>query len=279
MRMYKTCNVQFSKNGKSYSFDSNNIKLREHDFVVVETVKGIELGQVAGLATLPEDKLVLPLKKIIRKATSDDLAQAQKNVEALVGAIDDVTDLAKARNLEMKVLSVEYTLNRSRLVVKYNADSRIDFRELLKDLATKYKTRIEMRQIGERDGAKVVGGIGTCGRPLCCANHMVEFDNISINMPKKQGVSLNPTKISGCCGKLKCCFKHEEESYECLNKRFVKEGQIVEYQGHLAKVISKNMISNKVRVILKSGMILSCTNEDLRRLNDEEIATLEEKES
>lgn len=218
--------VRFKPAGKIYYFDSEEVELVNGDQVIVETVRGIEFGQVAiGRREMEEAKLVLPLKKVIRKAAPEDQAAAQRNKEKEREALETCRRKVAEHGLPMRLIDVEYTFDMGKIIFYFTAEGRVDFRELVKDLASIFKTRIELRQIGVRDEAKMLGGIGTCGRMLCCCSFLGEFEPVSIRMAKEQNLSLNPTKISGICGRLMCCLKYESEMYEGRIKEEVVNGK------------------------------------------------------
>lgn len=207
--------VRFKPAGKIYYFDSEEFELEAGDAVIVETIRGIEYGSVAiGKRQVSEEELVLPLKKVIRPASDEDTANYNHNKEKEQEALQICRDKVKEHELPMRLIDVEYTFDRGKIIFYFTAEGRVDFRELVKDLAAIFKTRIELRQIGVRDEAKMLGGIGSCGRVLCCNNFLGEFEPVSIRMAKEQNLSLNPTKISGICGRLMCCLKYESDQYE-----------------------------------------------------------------
>ena len=204
--------VRFQKAGKLYYFDPAGIWANPGDHVIVETVRGIELGEVITSAReVPDEAIVAPLKNVLRLATEDDLRRAEANAKNEKMAFDLCLEKIAARKLEMKLISVEYTFDNSKVIFYFTANGRVDFRELVKDLAAVLKTRIELRQIGVRDEAKMLGGLGSCGRPICCGTFLGDFQPVSIKMAKEQNLSLNPTKISGQCGRLMCCLKYEQD--------------------------------------------------------------------
>jgi len=217
--------VRFKPAGKIYYFDSEDLELVAGDAIIVETVRGIEYGEVAlGKRDVAEDQLVLPLKKVIRRASEEDTATFNNNKRKEKEALELCKEKVRMHNLPMRLIDVEYTFDMGKIIFYFTAESRVDFRELVKDLAAIFKTRIELRQIGVRDEAKMLGGIGTCGRILCCNNFLGEFEPVSIRMAKEQNLSLNPTKISGICGRLMCCLKYESELYECRRTEGDKNG-------------------------------------------------------
>ncbi|MBR6252360.1 MAG: stage 0 sporulation family protein [Clostridia bacterium] len=226
--MQEIIGVKFKKVGKIYFFDPNGIKFNKGDNAIVETARGIELGEVAvANRMMNEDKIIASLKKAIRVATPEDNKIFKENEKKAQEAFKVCEEKIAKHKLDMKLIDVEYTFDSSKLLFYFTADTRIDFRELVKDLAAIYKTRIELRQIGVRDEVKMLGGYGMCGRELCCVNHLTDLNPVSIKMAKEQGLSLNPTKISGSCGRLMCCLKHEQEVYEEKLSRLPNVGAIV----------------------------------------------------
>lgn len=252
----KAIKVQFKPVGKKYFFAVDKFNVADGSFVVVETVRGVELGRAVGEPfELSQNELTSELKSIKRLATKDDLRRHDENVKCEKDNIKKCKELAKKANLEMKIVGCEYTLDRSKIIVYFEADDRIDFRELLKYLADEFKVRIELRQIGSRDGAKMIGGLGPCGRPMCCGQFINEFDNVSIKMAKVQNLSLNPQKISGTCGKLLCCIKHENEVYLELSKELSGVGDIVKFDNQEGKIISVNVLGQKYQIKFPDGKV------------------------
>ena len=226
--MQEIVGIRFKKLGKIYFFDPTGFKLSKGSFAIVETTRGIEYGEVAVENRLIEDeKLVSALKKVIRPATAEDKTVYEENEKKSQEAFKVCEEKIAEHGLNMKLIDVEYTFDSSKLLFYFTADTRIDFRELVKDLAAIYRTRIELRQIGVRDEVKMLGGYGMCGRELCCVHHISDLNPVSIKMAKEQGLSLNPTKISGACGRLMCCLKHEQEVYEEKLSRLPNVGAIV----------------------------------------------------
>ena len=218
--MVKVIGVRFRTAGKIYFFDPLKFEVKRGDHVIVETARGIEYGTVVGdPKEIEDDKVIQPLKPVLRVATARDTEQENANKVKEKEAFKICLEKIKKHKLEMKLIDAEYTFDNNKVLFYFTADGRIDFRELVKDLASVFKTRIELRQIGVRDETKIMGGIGICGRTLCCHAHLSEFVPVSIKMAKEQNLSLNPTKISGMCGRLMCCLKHEEETYEYLKGR------------------------------------------------------------
>ena len=226
--MQEIIGVRFKKVGKIYFFDPNGMKFEKGGSAIVETARGIELGEVAvANRMINEEKLATSLKKAVRVATEQDIKTYEANEKKAKDAFKVCEEKIAKHNLEMKLIDVEYTFDSSKLLFYFTADTRIDFRELVKDLAAVYKTRIELRQIGVRDEVKMLGGYGICGRELCCCNHLTDLNPVSIKMAKEQGLSLNPTKISGSCGRLMCCLKHEQDVYDEKLSRLPNVGAIV----------------------------------------------------
>ena len=250
--MVKIVGVRFRNAGKVYYFDPKNYKIRPEDHVIVETARGIEYGTViGGVRSVSEENVVQPLKPVIRVATAEDDAKAQKNRNKEKDALRICQEKIVKHGLEMKLIDAEYTFDNNKLLFYFTADGRIDFRELVKDLAAVFKMRIELRQIGVRDETKILGGIGICGRVLCCNSYLSEFAPVSIKMAKEQNLSLNPTKISGVCGRLMCCLKNEEDTYEYLNSRLPALGDTVTLpDGQKGEVSSVNVLRQKVKVLV-----------------------------
>lgn len=250
--MTKVIGVRFRTAGKIYFFDPNGLEIEAGQKVVVETARGMEFGSVVlGIREVEDDKVIQPLKSVTRIATEKDIETAQANNEKEKEAFKVCLEKIKKHGLEMKLIDAEYTFDNNKLLFYFTADGRIDFRELVKDLAAVFKTRIELRQIGVRDETKILGGVGICGRPLCCHSYLSEFIPVSIKMAKEQNLSLNPTKISGVCGRLMCCLKNEEETYEELNSRLPNVGDFVTADDGLkGEVQSVNVLRQLVKVIV-----------------------------
>ncbi len=251
--MIKVVGVRFRKAGKIYYFDPMQFEITLGSHVIVETARGIEFGTVM-IATreLPEDKVIQPLKPVIRIATPEDEQTEAKNREKEQEAFQICVEKIQKHNMEMKLVDAEYTFDNNKLLFYFTADGRIDFRELVKDLASVFRTRIELRQIGVRDETKILGGIGICGRPLCCHTFLSEFAPVSIKMAKEQNLSLNPSKISGVCGRLMCCLKNEEETYEYLNSHLPNVGDYVTTSDRLkGEVHSVSVLRQMVKVIVE----------------------------
>lgn len=245
--------VRFRQAGKIYYFDpGRNMDIKRDTHVIVETAKGVEYGTVVlPPMQMPEEKIVAPLKGIIRTATKEDDECERRNREKEEGAFKICQEKIAKHKLEMKLIAAEYTFDKNKLLFYFTADGRIDFRELVKDLASVFRTRIELRQIGVRDETKLRGGIGICGRALCCHTYLSEFAPVSIKMAKEQNLSLNPTKISGVCGRLMCCLKNEEEAYEELNSRLPNVGSRVRTPDGLSgEVQGVSVLKQKVKVVV-----------------------------
>lgn len=286
--MKEVIGVRFRENGKIYFFDPLNYKIDPGRHVIVETARGVEYGKVVlGRREIDEEKMSSPLKPIIRIADEKDTAQYEANREKSRKAYDICLEKIKKHGLQMKLIDAEYTFDDNKVLFYFTADGRVDFRELVKDLAAVFKTRIELRQIGVRDETKIVGGIGICGRELCCHKHLSEFVPVSIKMAKEQNLSLNPTKISGVCGRLMCCLKHEQDTYEYLNDKLPNVGDIVKtVDGKRGEVASVNVLRQKVKLIVTqeddTKEIEEYKIEDLRfkpkkRRNDDKISDAELK--
>ena len=250
--MTKVIGVRFRTAGKVYFFDPLQLEIKRGDHVIVETARGIEFGTVvAGVHEVEDDKVIQPLKPVMRIAGERDIEQEAANKEKEKEAFKICKEKILKHGLEMKLIDAEYTFDNNKVLFYFTADGRIDFRELVKDLASVFKTRIELRQIGVRDETKIRGGIGICGRPLCCASYLSEFIPVSIKMAKEQNLSLNPTKISGVCGRLMCCLKYEEDTYEELNGRLPNIGDYVTTDDGLkGEVHSVSILRQLVKVIV-----------------------------
>ena len=250
--MVKVIGVRFRTAGKIYYFDPGKLQIRRNDHVIVETARGIEYGTVVcDPKEVEDDKVIQPLKAVLRVATPKDDEQEASNKQKEREAYKICLEKIRKHDLQMKLIDAEYTFDNNKVLFYFTADGRIDFRELVKDLAAVFKTRMELRQIGVRDETKILGGIGICGRPLCCHTHLSEFAPVSIKMAKEQNLSLNPTKISGVCGRLMCCLKNEEETYEELNRRLPNGGDFVTTEDGLkGEVHSVNVLRQLVKVIV-----------------------------
>ena len=250
--MTKVVGVRFRQVGKIYFFAPGKYSVETGQHVIVETARGVEYGQVVlGEREVEDTAVIQPLKAIIRVATPEDDERELKNREKEKEAFKICLEKIAKHNLDMKLIKAEYTFDNNKVLFYFTADRRIDFRELVKDLASVFKTRIELRQIGVRDETKMVGGIGICGRELCCNKHLSEFVPVSIKMAKEQNLSLNPTKISGVCGRLMCCLKHEQDTYEYLNEKLPNVGDFVRtIDGNKGEVMSVNVLRQKVKIVV-----------------------------
>lgn len=244
--------IRFRTAGKIYYFSPGETEFRRGDHAIVETARGIEYGFVVmGNREMPEEKIVQPLKSVIRKANAEDDLRHAENAEREREAFRICQEKIRKHNLEMKLIDVEYTFDRGKVLFYFTADGRVDFRSLVKDLAAIFRTRIELRQVGVRDETKLLGGYGICGRPLCCHSYLSEFAPVSIKMAKEQGLSLNPTNISGVCGRLMCCLKNEEEVYEFLNAKLPAIGDYVTTpDGLKGEVSTVSVLNQKVKVVV-----------------------------
>ncbi len=250
--MIKVIGVRFRNAGKIYYFAPGKLEIKTGDHVIVETARGVEYGYVVlGTREVEDSKVVQPLKSVIRMANREDRNTEQANRKKEKDAFAICQEKIRKHQLEMKLIDVEYTFDNNKILFYFTADGRIDFRELVKDLASVFKTRIELRQVGVRDETKILGGVGICGRALCCHSYMSEFIPVSIKMAKEQNLSLNPTKISGVCGRLMCCLKNEEETYEYLNSKLPGIGDYVTTDDGLkGEVQSVNVLRQLVKVIV-----------------------------
>ncbi|SCG81738.1 Stage 0 sporulation protein yaaT [Proteiniborus sp. DW1] len=250
--MVTVVGVRFKKAGKIYYFDPDNIDIKKDDFVIVETARGIEFGQaVVGIKEIKEEEIVPPLKRVLRVATEEDIALNQENIQKEKEAFETCLKKIEEHGLDMKLIDVEYTFDNNKVIFYFTADGRVDFRELVKDLAAIFKTRIELRQIGVRDESKMIGGLGPCGRTLCCSTFLGEFAPVSIKMAKEQSLSLNPTKISGICGRLMCCLKYEHEMYEKILEKLPSIGSVVMTPNGKGIVVETNTLLEIVKVKVK----------------------------
>ncbi len=252
--MAEVIGVRFKEVGKVYYFDPVGIQLKNGDMVIVETARGIECGQVATANKVVDDnEIIHPLKQVIRQATENDLSHVEENKKRQAEAFKICEKKIAEHKLEMNLVDVEYTFDNNKILFYFTADGRVDFRSLVKDLASVFRTRIELRQIGVRDEAKMLGGLGVCGRPFCCHSFMGDFQPVSIKMAKEQGLSLSPVKISGTCGRLMCCLKYEQAAYTDLLKRTPKVGAIVKTPDGKGLVIENNLIAGTLKVKLDSA--------------------------
>ena len=244
--------VRFKKAGKVYYFDPSGIWPRPGDSVIVETTRGVELGEVVtGSRSVNDAQLVSPLRKVVRMATEEDVRRAETNEQREKEAFTVCQEKIAKHKLDMKLVSVEYTFDNSKIIFYFTANGRVDFRELVKDLAGVFKTRIELRQIGVRDEAKMLGGLGACGRPICCGAFLGDFQPVSIKMAKEQNLSLNPTKISGQCGRLMCCLKYEQDNYDAVLKRVPRVGKDIVTPDGVGVITEINVIKERVKVRIR----------------------------
>ncbi|MDI9242230.1 PSP1 domain-containing protein [Fusibacillus kribbianus] len=267
--MTKVIGVRFRTAGKIYFFAPSDLKIKKGQNVIVETARGVEYGYVVmGEKEVEDDKVVQPLKPVLRIATKEDDAIEEKNRKKEREAFKICQKKIEKHNLEMKLIDAEYTFDNNKVLFYFTADGRIDFRELVKDLASVFKTRIELRQIGVRDETKILGGVGICGRALCCHSYLSEFIPVSIKMAKEQNLSLNPTKISGTCGRLMCCLKNEEETYRYLNSKLPNVGDhVTTDDGLKGEVASVNVLRQMVKVIV----FLDNDEKDIREYKAEQL--------
>lgn len=241
--MEKVVGISFVNSKRIYYFNPNGINTEIDKYVIVETERGLQYGKVVtDILSKPKESLNLPLKNVIRLATKDDIKRNDENIKLSKKAIKECEKLINKYDLNMKLIDAGFTFDREQLVYHFLSDARVDFRSLAKDLAAIFKTRIELRQIGVRDKAKEIGGLGPCGRTLCCTDYLVNFDSVSINMAKNQNLSLNPTKINGVCGRLLCCLNYENEVYEEYRKGLPNLGDKVKYEGKSGKVVSLDIL-------------------------------------
>jgi cell fate regulator YaaT (PSP1 superfamily) len=265
--LYNVVGVRFKKAGKIYYFDPNGLHIDDDDFVIVETIRGIEYGKVVlNNKKVEENDVVLPLKKVIRLADEKDRLMVQENQEAASEAYHVCQKKVLEHGLDMKLVDVEYTFDRNKVIFYFTADGRVDFRELVKDLAAIFKTRIELRQIGVRDEAKMLGGIGPCGRMLCCSTFLGDFEPVSIKMAKDQNLSLNPTKISGLCGRLMCCLKYENDEYESAKEQLPDLGEMIETPNGEGKVVGLNILEKILQVnLVEQERVVEYTWDELQK--------------
>ncbi len=266
--MIKVVGVRFKKAGKIYYFDPDEIEVQNNDFVIVETARGIEFGHVVvGPKEVTEDEIVSPLKKVLRIALDEDFDTHRENKKKAKEALEICEKKVADHNLEMKLVDVEYTFDNNKVIFYFTADGRVDFRDLVKDLASIFRTRIELRQIGVRDEAKMIGGVGPCGQVTCCTRFLGEFAPVSIKMAKEQSLSLNPTKISGLCGRLMCCLKYEQDTYEELLEKMPNVGDIVTTPQGRGIIVDTYTLLERVKAKVK----LEDGTEDILQFQVDEI--------
>jgi len=263
--LYNVVGIRFKKAGKIYYFDPNDMDIQKGDFVIVETVRGVEYGKVViAPKQVDENDVVLPLKKVLRIADQKDQLIVEENRIAAKEAYEVCCEKVSLHELDMKLVDVEYTFDRNKVIFYFTADGRVDFRELVKDLAAIFRTRIELRQIGVRDEAKMLGGIGPCGRMLCCSTFLGDFEPVSIKMAKDQNLSLNPTKISGLCGRLMCCLKYENDEYESAKEQLPDLGEWISTPDGRGKVVGLNILERVLQVeISEQERVLEYTLEEI----------------
>jgi len=267
--------VRFKKAGKIYYFDPGDLPIEIGDKVIVETIRGIEFGEVVvGIKEVAEEEIVAPLKKVIRIATPEDVEHYYENKKKEAKAFEICLQKIQQHGLEMNLIDVEYTFDNTKVIFYFTAEGRVDFRELVKDLAAVFRMRIELRQIGVRDEAKIIGGLGPCGRPLCCTTFLGEFEPVSIKMAKDQNLSLNPTKISGICGRLMCCLKYEQEMYDKIKAELPKVGSIIRVGDKEMKIAEVDVIRRKLKVKVKNAEGI----EIIKEYDPEEVEVIEERE-
>jgi cell fate regulator YaaT (PSP1 superfamily) len=263
--LYDVVGVRFKKAGKIYYFDPGDLPIQKDDFVIVETVRGVEYGRaVIAKKQVDENDVVLPLKKVVRIADPKDRMIVEENKQAAREAYEVCNEKVIEHQLDMKLVDVEYTFDRNKIIFYFTADGRVDFRELVKDLAAIFRTRIELRQIGVRDEAKMLGGIGPCGRMLCCSTFLGDFDPVSIKMAKDQNLSLNPTKISGLCGRLMCCLKYENDEYESAKEQLPDLGETIQTPNGKGKVVGLNILERVMQVeLVEQEQVLEYTLDEI----------------
>ncbi|MCR4926144.1 MAG: stage 0 sporulation family protein [Clostridiales bacterium] len=279
--MAEVVGVRFKEVGKIYYFDPNGKKVNKGEFVIVETARGIECGEVAmENREVADEQIVHPLKAIMRIANADDLKTVEENRKKEKKAYELCSEKIAKHKLEMKLVNVEYTFDNSKILFYFTADGRIDFRELVKDLASVFRTRIELRQIGVRDESKMLGGLGICGRPFCCNSFLGEFQPVSIKMAKEQGLSLNPVKISGACGRLMCCLKYEQPAYDYLLKITPKQGATVKTKDGMGTVVDVNLLTGTLKVKLdahQDGAPQTFKRDEVKLVKDSKIVVNKEE--
>lgn len=262
--MTKVVGVKFRNTGKTYFFDPQDLSIEQGDYVIVETARGIEFGKVyLGMTDMKNEDISKPLKPVIRIANEEDHKQHMENGSRRDETMAICQELIQKRELDMKLVDVEFTISGNKVIFYFTADGRVDFRELVKDLASVFHMRIELRQVGSRDEAKMLGGIGNCGKSLCCTTWLSDFQPVSIKMAKNQNLSLNPTKISGVCGRLMCCLKYENDLYIKLRDGIPDNGEKVKTPDGMGKVFDTNILEETVRVRLFTGELDENGNEKL----------------
>ena len=281
--MVTVVGVRFKSAGKIYYFSPGENDIKKGDNVIVETARGIEFGNcVIGYKEVSDDKIVPPLKSVIRKASEEDEKKYKENKSKEKEAFEICMSKIEKHNLVMKLIDVEYTFDNNKIIFYFTAEGRVDFRELVKDLAAIFRTRIELRQIGVRDEAKMLGGLGPCGRPMCCSTHLGDFAPVSIKMAKEQNLSLNPTKISGICGRLMCCLNYEQSTYEGIRKKLPKVGAIVQSEYGNGEVVSNSVVKENIKIRVKGldgeETIKEVSIDEVKLLKGEFEGTIDESE-
>ncbi len=273
--MIEIIGVRFKNNGKTYYFSPNGKKITQSDKVIVETARGLECGDVViPNRMVDENEIISPLKPVVRIATEKDMLQVEENRVKEKEAFKTCEEKIASHGLQMNLVDVEYTFDGNKILFYFTADGRVDFRELVKDLASVFRTRIELRQIGVRDESKMLGGLGICGRPFCCNSFLGDFQPVSIKMAKEQGLSLNPTKISGTCGRLMCCLKYEQDAYESLLKITPKNGALVQTDEGTGTVVDVNLLTGVLKVSLQNKPDAApkvCTRDEVKIIKDSTI--------
>ncbi|PSL27106.1 cell fate regulator YaaT (PSP1 superfamily) [Planomicrobium soli] len=264
--MYNVIGVRFKKAGKIYYFDPGEFVIEKDDYVIVETTRGVEYGKVVvPVKSVGENDVVLPLKQVVRVANDRDRQQVEENRTEAARAFEQGTEKIEEHRLDMKLVDVEYTFDRNKVIFYFTAEGRVDFRNLVKDLASIFRTRIELRQIGVRDEAKMLGGIGPCGRMLCCSTFLGDFEPVSIKMAKDQNLSLNPSKISGLCGRLMCCLKYENDEYETAKKEMPDVGTHVSTPDGAGRVVGMNILERVLKIrLVEQEQTLEYTLDEIR---------------
>ena len=256
--MISVVGINFLDGGRIYYFSPNNIDVKQGDYVIVETERGLQFGQaVTEITEMKEENIFLPLKNIIKKATNDDVKKNKSNILEANKALEYAKKVVEKEKMDMKLFEASYTFDKKKLIFKFIADERVDFRELAKVLAAKYKTRIELRQIGVRDKAKEISGLGPCGRPLCCSTFLSNFNSVSINMAKNQGIALNPNKINGSCGRLFCCLGYEDEVYSEYKKDLPKLGELITIDGQSGRVCELDILKRSYKIKTENNEIIT----------------------
>lgn len=278
--MTEIISIKFREDGRTYSFDPGNKKYSVGDHVIVTTARGTECGKVTSANhSVPDEQIIKPLKQIVRPATETDIKKSEENKKKEKSAFSVCEEKIAKHKLEMKLVDVEISFDSSKMIFFFTAETRVDFRELVKDLASTFHTRIELRQIGVRDEAKKLGGLGICGQSYCCSRFLNDFQPVSIKMAKEQNLSLNPTKISGCCGRLMCCLKYEQDAYEKLNKITPRVGSLVNTPNGPATVIDTNLLTGNLKVkVGEEGIPFNINRNEVKIIKKSKPKTSAEEE-